>query len=105
MSATPMLLTYKEIAPAAATLSDSDPQAQTSASELEATSLRALQEREAFDTPESESFARITRLASRLFQASAAAVLLTDENRQWFKSRTGIALREFPHENKPCAEV
>jgi predicted signal transduction protein with EAL and GGDEF domain len=100
-----MLLTYKEIAPVSATPSDLNSPTQTSASELEKTQLQVLQALNLLDTPETEGFARITRLANRFFQSSVSAISLTDEHRQWFKSCTGIGLREFPRDNAPCAEV
>lgn len=52
----------------------------------------------------SESFDRITRMASQIFDAPIAAVSLTDNDRQWFKSRIGCGT-ELPREKAPCAEV
>ncbi len=71
----------------------------------EAARLAALRDLALLDTVESESFDRITRMASRLFGVPIAAVSLTDENRQWFKSHVGTAGREIPREKAPCAEV
>jgi EAL domain-containing protein (putative c-di-GMP-specific phosphodiesterase class I)/GAF domain-containing protein len=67
--------------------------------------LDALQELDLLDTPESESFDRITRMASRLFNTPIAAVSLTDRNRQWFKSHVGTEGREIPRLGAPCAAV
>ena len=50
----------------------------------------ALSRLELLDTPPSEAFDRITRLAARIFNVSIAAVSLTDSNRRWFKSRVGV---------------
>jgi EAL domain-containing protein (putative c-di-GMP-specific phosphodiesterase class I)/GGDEF domain-containing protein len=57
------------------------------------------------DTPTSESFDRITRMASRMFDLPVAAMSLTDESRQWFKSSIGLEQREFPRDKAPCSEV
>lgn len=57
------------------------------------------------DTPTSESFDRITRLASFFFGSPISAMSLTDRNRQWFKSYYGVEHREIPREGAPCAEV
>lgn len=73
--------------------------------ENEAARLRALRELNLLDTPPSESFNRITRMASQLFNAPIAAVSLSDHDRQWFKSRVGCPLPQLPREQAPCAEV
>ena len=65
----------------------------------------ALEELGLLDTPESESFDRITRMAVRLFGTSISAVSLTDRSRQWFKSHVGTTGREIPRNAAPCAEV
>ena len=70
----------------------------------EAARLRALRDLNLLDTAPSESFDRITRMASQLFKAPLAAVSLTDEKRQWFKSRVGCG-PEIPRDKAPCAEV
>ena len=71
----------------------------------EAARLAALRDLGLLDTPESDSYDRITRMASRLFDVPIAAVSLTDANRQWFKSHIGTAGREIPRDKAPCAEV
>tara|TARA_R110001599_G_scaffold74304_1_gene204985 strand:- start:1776 stop:3575 length:1800 start_codon:yes stop_codon:yes gene_type:complete len=67
--------------------------------------LFALRQLNLLDTPPSESFDRITRMASQLFGLPIAAVSLTDQNRQWFKSRVGVDHWEIPREKAPCAAV
>ncbi|TNM60251.1 putative bifunctional diguanylate cyclase/phosphodiesterase [Aliirhizobium smilacinae] len=57
------------------------------------------------DTPASESFDRITRMASQIFDLPIAAISLTDTDRQWFKSRVGVEHQSIPRERAPCAEV
>ena len=61
--------------------------------------LRAL---EILDTPPEERFDRITRIAQRLFDVPIALVSLVDEERQWFKSRVGLEVRETPRELAFC---
>jgi len=67
--------------------------------------LHALRQLNLLDTPSSECFDRITRMASQLFDLPVAAVSLTDENRQWFKSRVGTDVRELPRYKSPCSEI
>ncbi|PNF80148.1 sensor domain-containing phosphodiesterase [Stutzerimonas stutzeri] len=67
--------------------------------------LFALRQLNILDTPPSESFDRITRMASQLFDLPIAAVSLTDSDRQWFKSRVGVAHTEIPRFKACCAEV
>ena len=67
--------------------------------------LFALRQLNLLDTSPSESFDRITRMASQLFGLPIAAVSLTDENRQWFKSRVGVDQWEIPRGTAPCADV
>lgn len=67
--------------------------------------LQALEDLGLLDTPESESFDRITRMATQLLDAPMSAVSLTDRNRQWFKSHLNTGGRELPREGAPCAEV
>ncbi len=67
--------------------------------------LFALKQLNLLDTPASESFDRITRMASQLFGLPIAAVSLTDEDRQWFKSRVGVDHREIPRYKACCGEV
>lgn len=74
-------------------------------SDYERARLFTLRQLNLLDTPPSESFDRITRMASRLFDLPIAAVSLTDENRQWFKSRIGIEAREIPRFKACCNEV
>lgn len=71
----------------------------------EARRLHALNQLNLLDTPPSESFDRITRMASKLFDLPIAAVSLTDKDRQWFKSRVGVDHWQIPREKAPCGEV
>ena len=67
--------------------------------------LDALYQLNLLDTPSSESFDRITRMASQIFDLPIAAVSLTDRDRQWFKSRVGVEHSSIPREKAPCAQV
>jgi len=67
--------------------------------------LSALQQYDLLDTPPSESFDRITRMASQIFNLPISAVSLTDRDRQWFKSRVGVEHSSIPREQAPCGQV
>ena len=74
-------------------------------SDYERQRLYTLKQLNILDTPPSEAFDRITRMAARFFDLPLAAVSLTDENRQWFKSRIGTDLTEVPRHRSPCSDV
>ena len=67
--------------------------------------LNALRSLDLLDTPPSESFDRITRMAAQIFGLPIAAVSLTDSDRQWFKSRVGVDHWQIPRETAPCGQV
>jgi EAL domain-containing protein (putative c-di-GMP-specific phosphodiesterase class I)/GGDEF domain-containing protein len=67
--------------------------------------LHALMSLNLLDTAPSESFDRITRMASQIFQLPIAAVSLTDHDRQWFKSKVGVGHDTIPRKKAPCAQV
>lgn len=71
--------------------------------ENEQARLNALRNLGLLDTPPSESFDRLTRLASSLLGAPVSTISLTDADRQWFKSRVGCELTEIPREQAPCS--
>jgi EAL domain-containing protein (putative c-di-GMP-specific phosphodiesterase class I) len=54
------------------------------------------------DTAPSEAFDRITRMASRLLGAPVSTISLTDNDRQWFKSKVGADLVQIPRSEAPC---
>ncbi|HXZ01429.1 MAG TPA: ATP-binding protein [Stellaceae bacterium] len=56
--------------------------------------LRALRRYEILDTAAEEAFDRVTRLAASLFAVPTAFISLIDAERQWFKSRVGLAISE-----------
>lgn len=67
--------------------------------------LRQLQRYCLLDTPPTEAFDRITRLASRIFRVPIALVSLVDAERQWFKSKLGLDVRETPRDLAFCAHT
>lgn len=67
--------------------------------------LATLRQLNLLDTSPDESFDRITRMASKLFDLPIAAVSLTDADRQWFKSRVGVDHWEIPRFKACCGEV
>jgi EAL domain-containing protein (putative c-di-GMP-specific phosphodiesterase class I)/GGDEF domain-containing protein len=71
----------------------------------EARRLDALHKLNLLDTPSSEAFDRITRMAASLFKLPIAAISLTDTNRQWFKSRVGVEHTSIPRLRAPCGQV
>jgi GGDEF domain-containing protein len=71
--------------------------------ENEEARLNALRNLQLLDTAPSESFDRITRMASRLLGAPVSTISLTDRDRQWFKSRVGVDLAEIPRAEAPCS--
>ena len=74
-------------------------------SAYETARLDALHRLELLDTPPSEAFDRITRMAAQLFNLPIAAVSLTDSDRQWFKSKVGVTHDTIPRLRAPCATV
>jgi PAS domain S-box-containing protein len=67
--------------------------------------VRALHELGLLDTPPEERFDRITRLACRLLGVPISLIALVDTDRQWFKSRVGIDLRETTRVTSFCTHT
>ncbi|MGI8808630.1 MAG: diguanylate cyclase [Acidimicrobiales bacterium] len=67
--------------------------------------LGALRASGLLDTPAEERFDRVTRMAQRLFDVPIALVSLVDEDRQWFKSRQGLDVKETPRAFSFCAHA
>ncbi|KQP05334.1 sensor domain-containing phosphodiesterase [Pseudorhodoferax sp. Leaf265] len=64
------------------------------ASEAERERLLALEATKLVDSPATEDFDRITRLAAALFNVPTALISLVTHDRQWFKSRVGMEAAE-----------
>lgn len=64
--------------------------------------LKALYSYEILDSLKEDEFDRITQLASLICNAPISLISLMDENRQWFKSKIGIADEEMPREISFC---
>lgn len=71
----------------------------------EALRLATLDRTHLLDTPEEEAFDRITRVASQVMATPIALISLVDADRQWFKSRVGLALCETPRESSLCSHA
>jgi GAF domain-containing protein len=69
----------------------------------EAARLASLERYAILDTDPEQSFDDLTLLASFLFKTPIALISLIDGDRQWFKSRVGIAVSETPREVAFCS--
>jgi PAS domain S-box-containing protein len=65
----------------------------------------ALDELQILDTPDEQEFDDITALASILCQTPIALISLVDRERQWFKSRLGVAVTELPRAISVCGHA
>ena len=54
------------------------------------------------DTPADPAFDGVTRLAAAALRVPILLVSLVDQNRVWFKSHIGLALREIPRQGALC---
>ncbi len=73
--------------------------------EGEAQRLAALMALDLLDTPATEQFDRVARLAARVLAAPIALVSLVDRDRQWFKSCIGLPIRETDRSVSFCAHA
>lgn len=71
----------------------------------EAERLAAVQAIKLLDTPPEERFDRIARLASRVFDVPMAFLSVVDADRQWFKTRIGMASAETPRAMSFCGHA
>lgn len=67
--------------------------------------LAALLQYDVLDTDPEEAFDKITRLAKIALQMPMVAVSLVDRDRQWFKSRQGIASIQTPRSISFCTHT
>jgi two-component system, cell cycle sensor histidine kinase and response regulator CckA len=71
----------------------------------EAGRLDALRRYRVLETPPEDSLDDLTRLAAHVCQAPIALLTLVDADRQWFKSRIGLAVSETPRALSFCAHA
>lgn len=65
--------------------------------------LEALRACQILDTAPEEVFDSITQLAAYICRTPISLVSLVDESRQWFKSHTGLEVKETPRQMSFCA--
>jgi signal transduction histidine kinase len=67
--------------------------------------LRDLKRYQVLDTAPDAGLDALTQFASQIAETPIALISLTDETRQWFKSRVGLDLTEIPRDWAPCAHA
>ena len=67
--------------------------------------LRELYRYKILHTPEDPVFDDLARLAAQVCETPIAVISFMDRDRQWFKSRVGLAASEYPRRNTFCAQT
>lgn len=67
--------------------------------------LQTLQMYEVLDTATEKTFDNLTKLAASILQVPISLVSFVDDNRQWFKSRVGLDIKETPRDQAFCAHA
>jgi GAF domain-containing protein len=73
--------------------------------ENEAERLNTLRGYEILDTHPEDRFDDLTRLAALICSTPISLISLVDEDRQWFKSKTGLEVCQTPREEAFCAHA
>ena len=73
--------------------------------ENDATRIKSLERMNILSTPREADLDRITRLVGKIFGTEIALVSLVDRERQWFKSRFGLAAAETPRAISFCGHA
>jgi GAF domain-containing protein len=71
----------------------------------EAKRLKVLWQYDVLDTVPEEVFDDLTELAARICEAPIALISLVDEDRQWFKSKIGVTVKETSRDISFCAHA
>jgi GAF domain-containing protein len=69
----------------------------------EAKRLKVLWQYDVLDTVPEAMFDDLTELAARICEAPIALISLVDEDRQWFKSRVGVSVKETSRDISFCS--
>lgn len=65
----------------------------------------ALNRFQVVDTPEEQGYDDITRMAADVCGTPMAMISLSDNDRQWFKSRVGLQATQSPREHSFCTHA
>src|SRR5437016_8027804 len=67
--------------------------------------LKVLWQYSVLDTMPEEIFDDLTELAARICEAPVAMITLVDEDRQWFKAKVGVSIKETSRDISFCAHA
>src|SRR4051812_36689161 len=67
--------------------------------------LKVLWQYDVRDTVPEEVFDDLTELAARICEAPIALISLIDEDRQWFKAKVGVTVKETSRDISFCAHA
>ena len=67
--------------------------------------LKELYRYEVLDTSYEDEFNDVVQLAATICKTPIALISLIDANRQWFKARYGLDMKEFPRDISFCLNI